>query len=133
MGMVTDMLADVAANDNEGCIRLYEFVMESPAYCSLDICARALYLHFLALYDGRNNGRIRFSRFQTGWASDVSEEDNAQAIFELEDRGFIVATQTGSNIDAPTHWAITEFPIDYPVPEAEPRNTFLDWSPNGAA
>ena len=121
----------------EGDILIYERVVNTDAWRSLDVYAWCVYFELLSRYNGKNNGAITASTRELCRNINCSDKPVTRALRDLQDRGFIVAIQKGSfNWEKTTDrwtknrasvWLITEFPQDEPVKELTPRNDFLKW------
>lgn len=117
----------------------YEWLLNSPAWCSLDAYAQIVYLHLRRRYNGKNNGAITASTRELCRNINCSDKPVTRALRDLQDRGFIVAIQKGSfnwktRIDGQsknraTVWLLTELPQDEPSPERTPRKDFMRWRP----
>ncbi|PAU74362.1 helix-turn-helix domain-containing protein [Halomonas salipaludis] len=75
-------------------VRLYRHELESPAYRSLCLAARALLVEFRALYNRDN--RIYMSVREVMRRLDVGQKLAERALAELLDRGFIVVLEKGT-------------------------------------
>ena len=71
-------------------LRLFHWMMASPAWNSLSPIARAVYIQLAARYMGSNNGRIPFSVREDAADLQVSKRNVHRSLLELVDRGFIV-------------------------------------------
>lgn len=109
-------------------VRLYGWMLDTPAYRSLGLPARALLVELYALYNGTNNGQIypgvRGAATRIGAGASVA----VKAFHELEDRGFIRAAERGAftrkNRQA-TRWVLTEFEYSGQLASRE----FMRWAP----
>ena len=119
-------------------VSLYEWLLKSPAYRSLTVASRALYVEFKRRYNGTNNGDIIMSYREAEAALGVGNRVVMKAIKELEGKGFIRAHQKGAfdwkaRLDGrpsrATTWVLTEFPVDVPVRSLIPEKTFMNWRP----
>jgi len=113
-------------------VRLYHWMMDKPAWQSLNGNQRALYIEMSRRYNGANNGRIHFSAREAAAALHTSKATAARDLAVLEERGFIVAvTRGGFNLKnkqvQATEWRLTEFNCD--VTDALPSKEFARWSP----
>lgn len=117
----------------------YEWLLKSPAWCSLDAYAQTVYLHLRRRYNGKNNGAITASVRELAQNVNCSNRPIIKALRDLQDRGFIVAIQKGSfnwktRIDGQSKnrasvWLLTELPQDEPIREITPRKDFMRWKP----
>lgn len=92
-------------------VRLHAYLLNSAAWRSLSVCARAGLVELYALYDGRNNGAIFMSERELGRRLAVDRRTGRSALAELTDRGFIVATEQGGFVRKVRHatcWRLTE-------------------------
>ena len=113
-------------------VRLYHHVLTSSAWQSLDAVARAIYIEMASRYAGAgsNNGRIGYAVREAADALHISKATASRAIRQLQDRGFIVATQQGTfnrKVRHSTEWRLTEFGCD--VTNALPTKDFMRWTP----
>jgi len=98
-------------------VMLYQDLIESVAWKSLNGDARSLYLNVAAKYNGKNNGRISFSAREAAPALNISRATTARAFRNLIDRGFItIAKRSGFNLkrgqDRATEYRLTEYPCN---------------------
>jgi hypothetical protein len=101
-------------------VMLYQDMMESAAWASLDANARTLYVHIVARYNGKNNGRIPFSTREAALTLNVSKDTAARALKELIDRGLIeIVKRSAFNLkrgpDKATEYCLTEYPCKSPA------------------
>ncbi len=93
-------------------VRLYNWVLTTPAYRSLSAGARALLVELYAFYNGRNNGSIFLSVREAASRINVTKNTTPKLFRELEGRGFIRAGQRGAFTLKKRHatqWILTEF------------------------
>ena len=106
------------------------WLLDTLAWKSLPVGARALYIELARRYNGNNNGRISFSVREAMQALGVSR-GQAKYLFDmLLDRGFVICTSKGAfslktERDA-TEWRITEYPSDHPPAHA--TKDFMRWN-----
>ncbi len=98
-------------------VRLYHWLMDTPAWHSLDAVARAVYVHIASRYagPGSNNGRIPYSVREAAAELHIGKSTASRALQRLEERGFLVATQRGGfncKIRHSSEWRLTEFGCD---------------------
>jgi DNA-binding transcriptional MocR family regulator len=98
-------------------IRLYEYMMASPAWASLDCVSRSLYVEIARRYrgEGSNNGTIPFSVREAAVLLAIGRNTANRAFHSLKERGFIIeARKSGFNIKnrVSTEWLLTEYPDD---------------------
>jgi hypothetical protein len=113
-------------------VRLYHYMLRSEAWQSLSANARAIYLEITARYAGvgSNNGRISYACREAKASLKIGQTTAIRAIWELEDRGFIVAVKKGAfslKKKHATEWRVTEFPCD--VTNASATKEFMRWQP----
>lgn len=93
-------------------VRLHYWLLNSLAYKSLSVCARALLVEFYQRYNGGNNGDIALSVRYAANQLNVAPGTALKAIRQLEDRGFICVKQRGAfewKAHHATTWILTEF------------------------
>ena len=111
-------------------VRLYHWMMATPAWKSLNGNQRAIYVEIAARYDGSNNGRIPYSVREAAQALHIGKATAARDLIVLEERGFIVVMVRGAfnvKLKLATEWRLTEFNCD--VTGALPTKEFAKWSP----
>ena len=69
-------------------VRLYHWMIQSPAYLSLTPSARAVLVELCRLYNGSNNGEIGLSVRVAAERCRISKNTAARAFDDLVDRGF---------------------------------------------
>jgi hypothetical protein len=110
-------------------VRLYHWMMATPAWKSLTGNQRALYVEIAARYDGSNNGRIPYSVREAAQALHIGKATAARDLIVLGERGFIVVMARGAfnvKLKLATEWRLTEFNCD--VTGALPTKEFAKWS-----
>ncbi len=115
-----------ATNSASRHVRLHHWLLNSPAYKSLGVCARALLIEYYRRYNGSNNGDIGLSVRDAASALGVAVGTVRKAIVELEERGFIRANQRGAfrwKARHATTWILTEF--EYAG--QPPTKAFMRW------
>jgi hypothetical protein len=111
-------------------VRLYHWMLESPAWQSLDAVCRALYVEMANRYQGSNNGRVIFSVREAASNLHISKATAARALGTLTDRGFVVPTMRGAfslKVRHATTWRLTEHYCDETGKEAS--KDFMRWRP----
>jgi hypothetical protein len=111
-------------------VRLYDWLLKSPAYLSLGCQARAVLIEIARVYDGRNNGRLGMSVRMLAERCRIARGTVRVALDELEDRGFIECVQRGAfSFKAPhaSEWRLTWWPCD--VTGALAEKPFMRWRP----
>lgn len=109
-------------------VRLYHWLLTSPAWKSLGAVSRALYVELSGLYAGTNNGDLFLSVRDAGKRLNIDKNTAGRAFKELEDRGFIRPRQKGSfdwKARHATSWVLTE----HPVGDALATKEFMKWRP----
>ena len=108
-------------------------ITDTPAYRSLSVYGFKLWHDLMLQYDGRNNGRIDaiFTRLEKrGWKNGTLY----RALFELQEKGFIVKTRQGGigvmkkicSLYRFTHLAtLTDWEI--PLTQSGPTNDYKTW------
>ena len=77
-------------------VRLYSWLLNSPAYLSLSCPARALLVEITRLYNGRNNGQIGLSVRRAAERCNIARGTAQRAFTELQERGFIELVTKGA-------------------------------------
>jgi hypothetical protein len=113
-------------------VRLYHYMLRSPAWQSLTANPRAIYVEITGRYGGpgSNNGRIPYSCREAAASLKIGQATAIRAIWELEDRGFIVAVKKGAfslKKKHATEWRLTEFHCD--ITHAAPSKEYMRWQP----
>ena len=96
-------------------VRLYHWLLDSPAWKSLPPVERALYIELCQRFNGMNNGRIGLSVRNAGEALGVSKNSASRAFKTLVDHGFIEVTRKGHfdrKLRHASEWRLTEHPCD---------------------
>jgi hypothetical protein len=98
-------------------VRLYLYMLKTPAWLSLSCQAKCLLIELMALYNGMNNGELYLSVRCASRLLHTGMRQARAAFAELEDRGFIRATRKGSRtrrgeIRLATCWRLTEHDDD---------------------
>jgi len=98
-------------------VRIHHYMMETPAWKSLGVTERAMYVDIASRYagPGSNNGRIHYSVREAAERLHIGKSTAARALEILADRGFIVAEKRGAfSLKArhATEWRLTEFASD---------------------
>lgn len=114
------------------CLRHWE--IQSPAYRSLSVGARALLIELKALYNGFNNGTLFLSVREAAKRLGVGKTFAAKCFRELQDRGFIRVSKAGafslkmsSRRGDATAWALTEYPVGNEMGVG--TKDFMRWAP----
>jgi hypothetical protein len=77
-------------------VRLYGWLLNSPAYLSLSCPARALLVELTRLYNGRNNGQIGLSVRRASERCNIARGTAQRAFGELQERAFIELVTKGA-------------------------------------
>ena len=98
-------------------VRLYHYMMNSPAWHDINAIARAIYIEIAKRYAGvgSNNGRIPYSVREAAAELKIGTATASRALAALVDHGFIVPVTKGAfsrKIRHATEWRLTEFPCD---------------------
>lgn len=116
-------------------VRLHHWELNSPAFRSLSLGARALLVELKALFMGTNNGELFLSVREAGRRLGVGKNLAERCFRQLEDRGFIRPNRTGSfnwkggaRRGAATTWILTEFGFAGAIPTKD----FMRWRPRDA-
>lgn len=117
-------------------LRLYEWLTKCPAWRSLDVYERSLYVEFKARYNGSNNGDIGFSGDEMCAAINCSNRPADRACDRLVELGFVKLAKKGhfdwkaraEGRSRASTWTLTEYPLDYPTHSAMPATKdFMKW------
>src|SRR5215831_9664326 len=112
-------------------VRLYHWLMRSPAWRALPATSRALYAELAKHYHGTNNGKIGYSARQAAKDLHISTKTASRHFPILTERGFIHPMKRGAfslKERHATEWRMTEFTCD--VTGAAPTKDFMRWQPN---
>jgi hypothetical protein len=117
---------------NDRYARFFHWEIQSPAFRSLSIGARALLIELKTLYNGSNNGQLFLSVREAARRLNRGKNFAAKCLRELEDRGFIRPNVVGAfNLKAgarqgrATTWILTEFEFAGSLATKE----FMRWRP----
>ena len=113
-------------------VRLYHWLLNSPAYLSLSTAARAVHVEIIRLYNGSNNGCIALSVRTAANRCRIARNTAARAFVELQDRGFIECVTRGAfsmKIRHAAEWRLTHLPCD--VSGRLSEKPFMRWRPTG--
>ncbi len=109
-----------------GHVRLYHWLLATPAWRSLSCEARAVLVELYALYNGSNNGGLFLSVREAAKRVGIGKTTAARALDQLADRGFIRRHVQGGfshKIRHATQWVLTEFPHGCQLPTKD----FAHW------
>jgi hypothetical protein len=91
-------------------LRLYDWMLTSPAYLHLTCQARAVLIEIARLYDGANNGRLALSTRVAAQRCRISKDTATRAFAELQSFGFIECVAPGAfsrKIRHAAEWRLT--------------------------
>lgn len=109
-------------------VRLYRWLLDSPAYLSLTCQARAVLLEIARGHDGTNNGRLGLSIRRASERCNIAKGTAARALAELQERGFIECMAKGAFSRKAPHaseWRLTWWPCD--VTGTLASKAFMRW------
>jgi hypothetical protein len=109
-------------------VRLYRWMLDSPAYLSLSCAARAVLIEIARGHDGMNNGRLGLSIRRASERCNIARGTAQRAFAELQERGFIDCMTKGAfsrKVLHATEWRLTWWPCD--VTGDLPRKEFMNW------
>ena len=128
--MVGKRRRDPDAYKMERHVRVFYWVMETPAWADLNPTERALYLLLKSRYNGANNGKIVLSCRQAAEMLNCGKDTAAQAAKGLIAHGFAAVQSKGKfsrKVRHATEWRLTEHPCD--VTGDIPSKEFARWHP----
>ncbi len=109
-------------------VRLYGWMLDSPAHLSLNCAARAVLVEIIHAYDGFNNGRIGLSVRRAADRCNIARGTAQRAFDDLQERGFIECVTKGA-FSWKTHhaseWRLTFWKCD--VTDKLPSKAFFSW------
>lgn len=109
-------------------VRLYRWLLDSPAYLSLSCPARAVLVEIARAYDGYNNGRIGLSIRRASVRCNIARGTAQRAFVELQERGFIDCMTKGAFSRKALHateWRLTWWVCN--VTGEDPSKKFMSW------
>ena len=109
-------------------VRLYRWMLDSPAYLSLSCQARAVLLEIARGYNGTNNGRLGLSIRRAAERCNIARGTAARALVELQERGFIECMAKGAFSRKAPHaseWRLTWWSCN--VTGELPSKRFMSW------
>jgi hypothetical protein len=109
-------------------VRLYRWMLDSPAYLSLSCQARTVLLEIARGHDGTNNGRLGLSIRRASERCNIARGTAARALVELQERGFIDCMTKGAfsrKVLHATEWRLTWWSCD--VTGELPSKKFMSW------
>ena len=108
-------------------VRLYHWLLNSPAYLSLTCPARAVLVEIARCYDGFNNGRIGLS-VRKAERCKIAPGTAKRSFEELQDRRFIECVTKGAFSRKTQHaseWRLTWLPCN--LTGEPPSKPFMSW------
>jgi hypothetical protein len=109
-------------------VRLYRWMLDSPAYLSLTCPARAVLIEIARGHDGTNNGRLGLSIRRASERCNIARGTAQRAFVELQERGFIDCMTKGAFSRKALHateWRLTWWGCD--VTGELPSKKFMSW------
>jgi DNA-binding transcriptional regulator YhcF (GntR family) len=109
-------------------VRLYRWLLDSPAYLSLSCPARAVLIEIARKYNGFNNGRIGLSVREVADRCHIAPGTACKAFVTLQERGFIDCTEKGAFSLKSRHaseWRLTWVKCD--ATNELPSKRFMNW------
>ena len=113
-------------------VRLYTWLLDSPAYLALSCPARAVLIEIAKIYDGMNNGRIALSVRRAAERCNIARGTATRAFRDLEQLGFIECVTKGAfsrKVQHATEWRLTFWSCD--VTGVLPTKAFMRWGRDG--
>ena len=110
-------------------VRLHQWLMETPAWRSLDPYASRLLIELYSLYNGSNNGEVFLSVREAGRRCNFDPGTASNRFRLLEERGFIRRRSTEPykwNERMAYRWILNEF--DFAGQPA--TKEFMKWKPS---
>lgn len=105
-------------------LRLYDSLLDSPAYLDLKPPARALLIEFLRIYRPNRNGRLSISTRDAVTRLNVSEPTAIKAFEELATHGFIRLKNHENWMERKAReWELTMLQVN----NREPSNDWMQW------
>lgn len=111
-------------------VRLYEWLLRSPAWRALTPNERAAYIELKRRYDGFNNGRIGLGERELAMSLNIGRDTARRALRGLIEKGFVsIATPSGFNRKdrTATEWRLAEEKCD--LSGALASKDFMKWRP----
>ena len=115
-------------NDGAKHVRMYWWLLDSPAYRHLSCYGRALLVEVIYRHNGENNGHILMSVREAADRLGIAPNTAWKAFAELQDKGFIRTAKAGSftlKRRHATEWALTMFAVG----DIKPTKDFMNWEP----
>ena len=108
--------------------QLWHSMQDSPAWQSLSLSARCVWLEIMRRFNGFNNGDIPLSCREVSELCHISKGTASKAFKELIKKGFIKVGMYSSftcKYKKSRRWIITHYPHN----EKAPTNDWQDWRP----
>ena len=115
-------------NDGAKHVRMYWWLLESPAYRHLSCYGRALLIEIIYRHNGENNGFVIMSVREAADRLGVAFNTALKALAELQDKGFIRLAKAGSFNHKRRHAAEWTLAI-FTVGDTKPTKDFMDGKP----
>lgn len=112
-------------------VALEHYLLDSPAWRSLDPVSRAAYVELARSYNGTNNGRLLMSARMLADRLGISKDTAARKLHALRESGFIeLVKQSGFNMKMRhcAEYRLTSQTCD--ATGALPSKAFMRWQPN---
>lgn len=111
-------------------VMLEHYLLDSPAWRSLSLCARCCFIEIARRYTPGRNGRIAQSARMIAEALPVSRATATRALKELADKGFVEVVRPGgfnmkSGARRATEWRLTLYRCD--VTGERASKAFMRW------
>jgi len=110
--------------------QLHHFMLNSAAWRALKPAERAVYIEVLAIYDGKNNGRIALGVRDAADRCNINKDTASKCFKRLEELGFIELAQPGGfslKLRHAAEWRLTQFQCDRTGAFAS--KGFMSWRP----
>jgi hypothetical protein len=111
-------------------VQIWHEVIESPAYQSLSVCARAALIELCNRYNGRNNGKISFSVREMADRLNVGKNTANRALMELVQ--CCLADPVKPGWFSTKHRQATEWRITFQSTDRPPTNDHRSWTPENS-
>jgi len=108
-------------------VQIWHEVIQSPAYQSLSVYAKAALIEICDRYNGTNNGRISFSVREIAERLHTGRHQAHRAMADLEEHGLAIRERLGWF--SPDHGHATEWRITFQPTEKPATNEYRTWKP----
>jgi hypothetical protein len=108
-------------------VQIWHEVIESPAYQSLSVHAKATLVELCNRYNGVNNGRIPLSQREIGQRLRTGQHQAFRAMKDLAGHGLAIPERAGWF--SPNHCHSTEWRITFQATDKPATNEFRNWKP----